>query len=121
MAVEYNLIAQEQREDNDQQCEREQPVLKLVKSHVLRCLGCHTWVERLPQWYNAELGKGWQCGECGTTSISIHEGRPFGPRSQRWQELVDEFEEYYEVFHKDIGYWDWILSTVVVKHQEGEE
>jgi hypothetical protein len=66
----------------------------------------------MPQWFNADMGKGYQC-ECGCTSIEVFEGRPYGPRSVHWPELVKEFEESYPV-------WDhpeeraWYLSTVVV-------
>lgn len=95
------------------------PRLKLIKSHRIRCYGCKAWIMRLPQWCNCELGKGWQCSKCGTTSISWDEGRPFGPRSRQWDQLVEEFHEICESFSGDMdpSYMDWVLSTVVVEGQ----
>lgn len=91
------------------------PKLKLVKSDVIRCYGCGIWIIRLPQWDNCELGKGWQCLKCGTTAITYHEGRPFGPRSRYWSTLSKEFREYYDMWSDHVDELDWFLSTVKVE------
>jgi len=87
--------------------------LKLVKTHVIRCASCNKWLFRLPQWCEDDFGKDHQC-KCGCTSISITEGRPFGPRSKYWSLLTAEFEDMLQWW----GTGDdltWLLSTVVVE------
>jgi hypothetical protein len=93
--------------------------LKLVKTDRIRCFGCKAWIGRLPKWDGCELGKGWQCPKCGTTSISYDDGRPWGPRYRHWDELVQEFEEIMaSIGPNEHSYREWILSTVVVDEEE---
>lgn len=87
------------------------PALKLVKSHAIRCNGCHRWLGRMPQWQNGDLGNGFQCEHCGCTSVIISEGRSYGPRYREWQSLVDEFNDYVKLgMYSD----PWIKDTVEV-------
>lgn len=92
------------------------PELKLVKTIVARCASCKKWICRAPQWTGDDLfDKGWQC-KCGCTSVKFYEGRPYGPRSKEWPELVQEFQELYPLSQdvSDAMWSEWFLSTVEV-------
>jgi DNA-directed RNA polymerase subunit RPC12/RpoP len=88
--------------------------LKLVKTYVIKCAQCKRWLGRLPRWTNAELGKGHRCEYCGCTSIEITNGRPWGPRSRYWDDLVTEFNDLLSIWMDDKMESGWFLSTVVV-------
>lgn len=71
------------------------PKLLKLTSMIIRCGGCKTWVLRQPWYLGDDIGF-WQCDKCGSTSSIISEGRPYGPRSKKWAQLVEEFNELWE-------------------------
>lgn len=76
--------------------ERKAPKLKLVQSTVWTCAGCGRWMERQPDYYDGDFGKGDYCEKCGCTSIEGRDGRPFGPKSKRWEHILREWEDEWE-------------------------
>jgi len=67
----------------------------LFRSWVIRCGRCKAWWYRLPQFMGDGSGdKGDYCEKCGCTSVTITEGRPFGPRSKRWPMYLKEWRGY---------------------------
>lgn len=85
-----------------------------IQTFVIRCYYCKRWVGRVPQWDNGELGKGWQC-DCGSTSTTMKEGRPFGPRYRYWTTLEDEFNDFARLGMLKGVSGKWLLETVKVK------
>jgi rRNA maturation endonuclease Nob1 len=57
-----------------------------VYSYVYKCASCNTFYSRLPVWDG--LDKGDQCDKCGCTSFSVTQGRPYGPKSRQWPDLM---------------------------------
>ena len=80
------------------------PAPKLLKaqSTVETCASCGAWVERYPS-FLGESDNSWQCEKCGCSSVKVREGRPYGPKSSQWVEVVKMFEDAY----LDIPHWDW--------------
>ena len=60
----------------------------LIKTITFVCDSCRRTV-RVPAW-QGEDGLG-ECEHCGCTSSTMHDGRPFGPRSQAWEYLIEEW------------------------------
>lgn len=54
-----------------------------------------------PARFYAELGKDDQCDYCGCTSFYESEGRPIGPRSKRYPELLVEWAREGQALWKD--------------------
>lgn len=73
-----------------------QPKLLLVKSTVWTCAQCGYWMQRQPEYWHGEFGKGDQCPKCGCTSVQGRPGRPFGPRSAFWSQLLDDWDVCWE-------------------------
>jgi len=86
------------------------PGLRLVKTFVLTCTSCKRWVWRGPQWC-CTGDKGDSCQYCGCTSVYVRDGRPFGPRSKQWAEMVEWFNEQYRWLGND----DMLMETVEVE------
>lgn len=80
------------------------PAPKLLKadSTVETCASCGAWIERYPT-FLGESDSFWQCEKCGCTSVKLRDGRPYGPKSGKWAQVVSMFEDAY----LDIPYWDW--------------
>lgn len=85
---------------------------RLILTDRLTCYNCSVFVGRLPKWCGTELGKGWSCENCGTTAVNVDEGRPYGPQSARWDDLVKEFYGLLVDFADDSSYLDWLWTTV---------
>ena len=83
-------------------CPVKAPRLLKAKSLVETCASCGAWVERYPSFLGEPDGY-WQCEKCGCTSVRIRDGKPFGPKSRRWHDLVEMFEDLY----LNIPEWDW--------------
>lgn len=84
------------------------PKLLKADSLVETCASCGAWVERYPAFLGEPDGY-WECEKCGCTSVNIRDGRPYAPKSQKWEQVLKWFNEMY----LDIPYWDW--DTVVTE------
>jgi hypothetical protein len=57
--------------------------------------------------------KGYECEKCGCTSVNLRPGRPFGPKSAQWKDVLLAWNEYYDFILgiiRDFGCWD-IVKT----------
>ena len=80
---------------------------------VYTCCQCHCWIDRIPDFMGEPFDKGYECEQCGCTSVNLRPGRPFGPKSARWKDVLLDWDEYYEFILEIIeacGYWD-IVKT----------
>lgn len=78
--------------------ERAVPKLILAKSYVLRCAGCGSWLARVPQFmYQVDDD---HCPKCGCTSYRLSTGRPYGPKSQDWSWIENEFNKYWRLLDR---------------------
>lgn len=82
------------------------PRLLKVRSTVVRCASCGMWITRFPSFFGAFEGF-FHCEKCGRTGIVEKEGRPYGPKSQQWDWIVDEFN------HLFFGLETWDFESVV--------
>jgi len=76
---------------------KEMPKLLSAKSEVLECASCHAWYARYPTFLGGD-SKGDQCDKCGCTSFTVRSGRPYGPKSQQWVWISEEFAKCWKYF-----------------------
>lgn len=87
------------------------PKLLSVQSTVIRCAYCKRWLGRGPT-YLYDDGCFFDC-ECGSTSVIVSVGRPYGPKSREWSRLVAEFNDVFEQF---VPYeWDTVQTDPPMK------
>jgi ribosomal protein S27AE len=94
-------------------CPIKPPKLVKAQSRVESCNGCGRWIERYPS-FMGDRDDYWQCEKCGCTSVKIRDGRPYGPKSHHWDNVVKRFEEMY----LDIPHWDWDTVETVPSMKE---
>lgn len=82
-------------------------------STVFTCAQCHCWVIRSPKFMGDSDIEGFQCEQCGATSVSLRDGRPFGPKSSLWVDVVALWEQYQDFAIEMIDAFDWweIVTT----------
>ena len=82
-------------------------------STVFTCAQCHCWVVRSPKFMGDTDITGFECEQCGATSVQMRDGRPFGPKSQQWQDILslwDEFSEFAIEMIEAFEWWDVIKT-----------
>lgn len=89
--------------------------IRLINSMVYRCYSCGTWYVRVPA-FDLDCGKGDECLRCGCTSFKNTPGRPYGPKSKEWDNLIKEIKELVEM-HYDFGDERDIKECFVLKEQ----
>jgi ribosomal protein S27AE len=99
------------------ECPVKTPKLLSAESTVETCASCGKWVQRYPSFMGDDDGY-WQCEKCGCTSIRSRAGRPYGPKSRRWEWVVEQFNELF----LDIAPWDrdTVQSTPPLKELDWE-
>lgn len=92
--------------------DEQKPKVLLIYSEMGICTLCGHWRGRFPLFYGVfSGGKGDSCEHCGCTSVEIRPGRPFGPRSRYWANLVRFFNHYV----LDLSYENWWEYRDMVK------
>jgi predicted amidophosphoribosyltransferase len=76
-------------------------------STVFTCAQCHCWVVRSPGFMGDSDIEGFQCEQCGATSVHIRDGRPFGPKSAQWADVVSLWEQYQDFAIEMIDAFEW--------------
>lgn len=89
-------------EEQSDVCPIKPPKLLKADSIVETCAQCGTWVDRWPA-FLGDPDYYWSCEKCGNTSVMLRPGRPYGPKSSKWPDVVKMFEDLY----LDIPHWDW--------------
>ncbi len=77
------------RKCNDHQ--HEKPRLLRCDSLVVTCASCGAWLDRYAAFEGDEWH--WDCPKCGSSNVKIRDGRPFGPKSRKWPDIVKSFDE----------------------------
>ena len=64
-----------------------------ASSTVFKCASCQTWIIRFPDFMGEPFDKGWECENCGCTSVTFQNGRPFGIKSKEMESFQAEWDE----------------------------
>jgi len=67
------------------------PTLLLAESYVYTCASCGTWAFRVPKFLDDDGY--WQCDKCGSSTLKMREGRPYGPKSRHWEWIENQFDQ----------------------------
>jgi hypothetical protein len=101
----------------------DQPVIPriiLARSTVVVCAHCRAWYGRLPAFMGDCLDKGDYCERCGCTSFTVRPGRPYGPRSRDWGDIVERWKELYPIISQD-EFLKELLETVDISKTKTEK
>ena len=85
----------------------EKPKLLWAASTVFTCAQCHCWVERSPKFMGDSCVEGFECEQCGATSVHIRDGRPFGPKSDQWSDILALWDEYGDFAIEMLDAFEW--------------
>lgn len=83
-------------------CPVKPPKLLKAESIVESCDSCGLWIHRYPSFLGEDDGF-FDCDRCNCTSVRLRDGRPYGPKSKQWDQIVKWFEECFT----DIDSSDW--------------
>lgn len=83
------------------------PVLLWAASVVFSCAQCKRWLVRSPKFMGDTYVDGFECEYCGATSVHERSGRPFGPKSKQWDEILWSWSEYHKFAIEMIEAFDW--------------